>query len=56
MRIAFVGGGNMARAIIGGLISRGRQPSEILVVETDVIARSLPTFKKARERALAEAR
>ena len=40
MRIAFIGGGNMARAIVGGLIARGRQPAEILVVERDVIARA----------------
>jgi pyrroline-5-carboxylate reductase len=40
MRIAFIGGGNMARAIIGGLISRGRQPDEFLVVDVDVITRS----------------
>lgn len=40
MRIAFIGGGNMARAIIGGLIAKGRQAAEILVVEPDVIARA----------------
>ena len=31
--IAFVGGGNMAGALIGGLIKSGRRPSDILVVE-----------------------
>lgn len=40
MRIAFIGGGNMARAIIGGLVARGRQAEEILVVDPDVITRS----------------
>jgi pyrroline-5-carboxylate reductase len=40
MRIAFIGGGNMARAIVGGLISKGMQPAEFLVVDVDVIARS----------------
>jgi len=40
VRIAFIGGGNMARAIVGGLISKGMQPAEFLVVDVDVIARS----------------
>ena len=40
MRIAFIGGGNMARAIVGGLISKGMQPAEFLVIDVDVIARS----------------
>ena len=40
MRIAFVGGGNMARAIIGGLLAKGAaQAEEILVVEPDSSAR-----------------
>jgi pyrroline-5-carboxylate reductase len=40
MRIAFVGGGNMARAIIGGLLAKGAaKADEILVVEPDPSAR-----------------
>lgn len=32
-RTLFVGGGNMARAIIGGLLQQGQSPSDILVIE-----------------------
>jgi pyrroline-5-carboxylate reductase len=39
MKIAFVGGGNMARAVIGGLVSKGTRASDIVVVEIDAIAR-----------------
>jgi pyrroline-5-carboxylate reductase len=40
MRIAFVGGGNMARAIIGGLLAKqAAQAAEIMVVEPDSSAR-----------------
>ena len=40
MKIAFVGGGNMARAIIGGLIAKeAAKAGEILVVEPDPSAR-----------------
>ena len=31
--IAFIGGGNMASALIGGLVRAGRAPAEILVIE-----------------------
>jgi pyrroline-5-carboxylate reductase len=36
--IAFIGGGNMANAIIGGLIKRGQDPKNILVVDPNVQA------------------
>jgi pyrroline-5-carboxylate reductase len=40
LRIAFVGGGNMARAIIGGLLAKGAASAdEIMVVEPDASAR-----------------
>jgi pyrroline-5-carboxylate reductase len=35
MKITFIGGGNMAKALIGGLIKRGYSPSKIHVVELD---------------------
>jgi pyrroline-5-carboxylate reductase len=38
--IAFIGGGNMASAIIGGLVKQGMTPSQILVVEPFEEARS----------------
>jgi pyrroline-5-carboxylate reductase len=40
MKLAFVGGGNMARALIGGLVQRGFAAESISVVEIDAIARS----------------
>ena len=40
MQIAFIGGGNMASAILGGLIRQGTQPSKIWVVEPDATARA----------------
>lgn len=39
MKIAFVGGGNMARAIIGGLLAKDARSSDIVVVEPDASAR-----------------
>ncbi len=35
MKIAFIGGGNMARAIIGGLLAKGCPPRDVVVVEMD---------------------
>jgi pyrroline-5-carboxylate reductase len=40
MKIAFVGGGNMARALIGGLLQRGFAADAISVVEIDDAART----------------
>ena len=35
MNICFIGGGNMAKALIGGMLKRGYAPSKIRVVELD---------------------
>jgi pyrroline-5-carboxylate reductase len=40
LRIAFIGGGNMARGMIGGLIARGADPAVITVSEPDAAARA----------------
>lgn len=39
MAIAFIGGGNMASAIIGGLIARGHPSSDLLVIDPSDAAR-----------------
>jgi pyrroline-5-carboxylate reductase len=39
MKIAFVGGGNMAGALIGGLLQQGYAAADISVVEVDAAAR-----------------
>ncbi|MEW5879215.1 MAG: pyrroline-5-carboxylate reductase [Pseudomonadota bacterium] len=38
-RIAFIGGGNMASALIGGLIQKGQRPHDLLAVEIDAARR-----------------
>jgi pyrroline-5-carboxylate reductase len=40
MKIAFVGGGNMASALIGGLIKRGVAPADLYAVDTGEEARA----------------
>ncbi len=32
-RLAFIGGGNMARSLIGGLLARGWRPRQIVVAD-----------------------
>jgi pyrroline-5-carboxylate reductase len=39
MRIAFLGGGNMASALIGGLIAKGADPKSLSVIELSPAAR-----------------
>lgn len=39
-KVSFIGGGNMAAAIIGGLIASGTEPAEIEVVEINADARA----------------
>ena len=39
MKIAFLGGGNMAGALIGGLIAKGTDPRAISVIEMSPAAR-----------------
>ena len=39
MKIAFLGGGNMARALIGGLAGKGYDPASISVIEVSAPAR-----------------
>ena len=39
MKIAFLGGGNMARALIGGLLAQGFDTDAISVIEVDASAR-----------------
>jgi pyrroline-5-carboxylate reductase len=38
-RVAFIGGGNMARSLAGGLIARGAPPSSITVSEPQAALR-----------------
>ncbi|HYC35655.1 MAG TPA: pyrroline-5-carboxylate reductase [Usitatibacter sp.] len=39
MSVAFIGGGNMARAILGGMLAKAVAPGEVIVVEIDAAAR-----------------
>src|SRR3569832_2451493 len=39
-KVSFIGGGNMAAAIIGGLIASGTQPTDIEEVEINADARA----------------
>jgi pyrroline-5-carboxylate reductase len=41
LRIAFIGGGNMARSLVGGLIDKGCKPGRIMVSEPDAGQRAL---------------
>ena len=40
MKVAFIGGGNMATAIIGGLLAKGFKAADIVVVEVNAQARA----------------
>jgi pyrroline-5-carboxylate reductase len=39
LKIAFIGGGNMARALIGGLLAKGARPENIIVAEPMALSR-----------------
>jgi pyrroline-5-carboxylate reductase len=40
-KVGFVGGGNMARALVGGLISSGYRPGNLLISEPDADRRNV---------------
>ncbi len=40
MNITFLGGGNMANALIGGLLKQGARPADLCVIEVDAAARA----------------
>jgi pyrroline-5-carboxylate reductase len=52
--IASIGGGNMARAIVGGLIDAGRPPQSLLVVEPVAAARDALAARGVRVLAAAD--
>src|ERR1700739_105203 len=59
MQLAFLGGGNMGRALIGGLLRRGTRPEQISVGESveaarAALARDLGGTAKADKRAAVE--
>jgi pyrroline-5-carboxylate reductase len=39
-RILFVGGGNMATSLVGGLLARGHQPGDLVVADPDAAQRT----------------
>jgi pyrroline-5-carboxylate reductase len=39
VKLSFIGGGNMARAILGGVLAKGASAGDVLVVEIDPVAR-----------------
>ena len=45
MNITFIGGGNMARALLGGLIARGQAAESLKVVDLDADARATVTAR-----------
>lgn len=58
LRIAFIGGGNMARSLVGGLVERGCKPGHITVSEPDpeqraLLAKRVPVRMSADGRAAA---
>ncbi len=42
-KVGFIGGGNMARALVGGLISSGYPPDNLLIADPDVARRTILT-------------
>jgi pyrroline-5-carboxylate reductase len=55
LSIAFIGGGNMATAIVGGLLKQGVAPSQLLVVDPTEAARERMASLGARTLAQADA-
>lgn len=56
MNITFIGGGNMADALLGGLLGKGFSPASLRVVEIDAAARERVEKKYPGLRAFASAR
>ena len=58
-KIAFIGGGNMSQAILGGLLATGQSSADCLVVDPDEMVRAklaasgIVTFAAFDERLLA---